>query len=770
MFQSSRVFFSFWILALALLCSGAAGLIYESAWTRLLHRVFGVSDLAVASVLALFFLGLAMGNALALRFVERIRRPAQTYALLEGVIALLALLSLFLIPGIGSLYGLVGAGKGFWELSAWRLFLAALVLLPPTIAMGATLPVLSLLTPPRAWSGLLTLIYAVNTLGAVIGAWASGFLLLPHLGTRASIGIGAALSLLAALLVGVGFRDKAAPPSVEEELPSTSGHNLPLSTVALLSALSGFCTLGSEVLWTRALRIVVHGTIPAFSAMLMQYLLGIAVGGWLAERWSRRLTPPLLFASLQSAMVLLIPLAMRLLPFLQRLVPLLAHREDTVPHETWVIVLLAFILLFPLALVLGTGLPLTWAMVDQRAKAGTASSLLLATNTLGALFGALLVGLWAIPTLGTEASLLGIALLHALGAGVALKFAIHRRLFRALVIALPLALWTIALWMQPTMHLRFLLSAQTDVLRALVKGPDESWNQQVVFLREGRNTTVTILRHEGGLGLYNDGRPESGFAVGHPGFGPELVLLGALPGLLAEERKQALIVGLGAGHTATLALATGFERLLVVELEEAVVEAARLLHQARARPFPLDDPRAQLIVDDARNILAMMPSRSLDAVISQPSHPWLAGSSALYTIEFFREVDRVLRDGGVFGLWLNLFRTRLSHIRTVLRTLIAVFPHVRGFVVERSSLVLMASRTARPFGEAQASLIAQAEARGPFFAPYGLDRPLALLARQELDTQAVRALAQDGPIITDDLPYLEFELARLSNQDFVTLG
>ncbi|MFN7702769.1 MAG: spermidine synthase, partial [Deltaproteobacteria bacterium] len=265
------------------------------------------------------------------------------------------------------------------------------------------------------------------------------------------------------------------------------------------------------------------------------------------------------------------------------------------------------------------------------------------------------------------------------------------------------------------------------------------------------------------LNLYNDGRPESGFTAGSPGFGPELVVLGGLPGILSGAQRDALIIGLGAGHTATMALAAGFEHVRVVELEEGVVEASRILHEARGRPFPLDDPRAELVVDDARNQLQMCPADTLDAVISQPSHPWLAGSSALYTVEFFREVERALRDDGVFGLWVNLFRMDMLHMRAILRTLLEVFPHVRGFVVEGSSLVLMASSTPRPFTEAHTSRMEAADARGPFFSAHGFSDAGALLARQEMGSAALSALAQGGQRIVDDRPLLELELARIPN-------
>ncbi|MBN8616207.1 MAG: hypothetical protein J0L92_36795, partial [Deltaproteobacteria bacterium] len=421
------------------------------------------------------------------------------------------------------------------------------------------------------------------------------------------------------------------------------------------------------------------------------------------------------------------------------------------------------------ALVLGTGLPATWAMIEKRSDAGRGAAMLLGANTAGGLVGSLLTGFALVPTLGTEATLLALASVNAVVAAIALRHSAPRDesgrglASRVLSLVGPLAVLTLVVMFRPSIQLRFLLGAPHDVVNAMIQGPGPTWDQRTVFLREGRNTTVSVTARPGVLSLFNDGRPESGFSGGRPGFGPELVVLGGLPGILAGERRDAMIIGLGAGHTAAMALASGFEHVRIVELEDGVVEASRLLYDGRQQPFPLDDPRAELVVDDARNQLQMMGPESLDAVISQPSHPWLAGSSALYTVEFFREVDRALRDDGVFGLWVNLFRMDMPHLRAILRTLTEVFPHVRAFVVENSSLVLMASSTPRPLTDALTPRIVATDEAGPFFAPHALGDARAVLAHQEMDSEAVAALANGGSIIVDDRPLLELELARIPN-------
>lgn len=758
----------------ALVLSGAAGLMYQSSWTRLLQRVFGVGDLAVATVLATFFLGLGLGNALSARFVSRVTRPRRAYAILEVGVGLYALFSLAIAPGIGAAYGGLSADMSFGSLTVVRFCLACLMLMPPTILMGATLPIVAEVSKGGAWSGGVTAFYTSNTLGAVIGAAFAGFVAVPYAGTRATVIAGALLSFIAAAVVGLALRDTPraaepeAPPSASSEpAAADASGTTPIRLAAALAFLTGMTALGSEVVWTRVLRIIVHGTTSAFAAMLVNYLLGIAVGAVVARALSRRFHPATVLGLSQTLLIAFTAIAMALVPFAPRLIPILANSPDTVPHATWIIGLVSGILLFPLATVLGTGLPSTWAMIDRHSDPGRGAAVMLAANTLGGLVGSLVTGFGLIPTFGSEATLLALLCVNAVTASIALRHAASKTDDRAAVggrvlrFVGPLAVLTAAFMIRPSIELNFLLGAATDPVAAVIAGPNDSWNSRTVFMREGRNTTVTVIASGTSLVLFNDGRPESGFGPGTPGFGPELVVLGGLPGVLSGSQRDAMVIGLGAGHTAAVALASGFENVRVIELEEGVVEAARLLYHSVERPFPLDDPRAHLVVDDARNQLNLMDADSLDVVISQPSHPWLAGSSALYTLEFFREVDRALREDGVFGLWINVFRMDVPHLRSVLATLTSVFPYVRAFVVESSSLILMASSAPRPIGPEHTTRIRSTDAAVPYFAPYALGDATGLLAHQELDEAAVTALAMGGTIIEDDRPILELELAAL---------
>ncbi|MBK6810473.1 MAG: fused MFS/spermidine synthase [Sandaracinaceae bacterium] len=796
----------------ALFCSGAAALVYESVWARMLHRVFGVGDLAIATVLACFFLGLGIGSALGGRLALRVRSPARTYALLEVGVAVWAFGSLWALPELHRVYALVGAGQSFGLLTLIRFLLCLPVLLPPTIAMGATLPILVRATSEwgteRAtanasaklgWGSEATWLYATNTLGAVFGAGASGFYLLPELGARLSLVAAALASLVAAAIVMIARRaharwtpghvnlDPFALEHATSELAPDDGSlafSLPTRAfvAATLAGGAGLASLASEVLWTRVLRTIVQGTTQAFAAMLVNYLLGIGVGALLADRLVRGGRSPLrVFGLCQLALALLTGFAIAAVPQLPRLIVMLHGAPVTIPHEVSVLMIVSSLLLLPLALVLGTSIPLAWQMVrDDSAHAAGHAGRVLAFNTLGGLLGSLLAGFVLVPAIGVERALYLVIGLHALLASLALALSgtrLPRRVFGALVPVLAV-LCIVAL--RPSLQLAWLLDAWHDGNATAVSGPERGepcqngtcdgeavcieghCNDTVRFMREGRNTTVTLLTRDGSsYRLFNDGRPESGFSPGNPGFGSELALLGALPSLLAATPERAMAIGFGGGHTTTMLLAGPFQRVDVVELEEAVIDAARIMHANFDKPFPLDDERVHPTFDDARAQLLLAPAGTYDAVVSQPSHPWLAGSSALYTEEFFREVQHSLRPGGVLVQWVNLFRMDIPSLRSVVATLLAVFDHVHCYVAEDSSFIMVAGDAPLAFGQ---TTIDRLDANRPLqdtLSAVELGTLVELVSVVELDTAGSRRFADGAPVIHDDRPTLEFALARL---------
>ncbi len=793
---------------------------YEATWARMLHRVFGVGDTAVATVLAGFFLGLGLGAGIGGRYARRWSRrrgAGRVYLWLELGVALWASASIALIPAIGTIYAAFGLGWSGPVLIAARFGLAMMALLPPTIMLGATLPVVVhvVASADAGWARRATALYSANTLGAMVGAAATGFWLVPELGARVSILCAAALSAVAGCMIGCWpASDRSTMPAAEpaaasvpksmtgSTIESATASALTLMTLAFLTGMAALC---GEVLWTRVLRIVVQGTTQSFTAMLAVYLAGIATGSALAHRMLRRRALPntelrstelrstelrstelrsteqpntesthtnprgarWMLGNAQIGAAALTALAILCAPQLPRWLAFLQNSSQLVPHEAPVILALAAILLVPLSVALGMSLPFLWAMCGREIGfASRHTGRVLAANTLGGLVGSLLGGFVLVPALGTELSLIAVLWIHLLTAAVAYwPRASPSPISRVTAWAGPAALGAGIMWLNPSLELPFLLDASHNPVRSVIQGPDEASRDPLLFLREGRHTTVTVVEREESFRLYNDGRPESGFGPNDPGFGEELALLGAAPTLFAARPERALVVGLGAGHTATMLLAGPFARVDVVELEPAIVEASKFLHRARKKPHPLTDPRARLIVDDARARLNLTPRGTYDAVVSQPSHPWLAGSSALYTIDFFQESKRALRSGGVFVQWVNLFRMDIAHLRRVVATLRAAFRYVHAFVAERSSMILVASDERIVLGDRAQARLTQAPALRTLLAPFRFESSAAIAALRELDSAGTKRFAGNAKRLVDDQPALEFGLAKIPYDD-----
>jgi len=767
-------------LYVALVVTGASALVYQVAWGRMLRAVFGVGDVAVAAVLGAYFLGLGFGALAGGRLSRRLARPALGYAALELFVGLYALASPSVVPLLRDAYRAVAGDLSFETVSLLRLGLSMVVLLPPTLAMGASMPVaLSAAStdqggvPVRA-----ALAYALNTLGAMAGAAAAGFYLIPAIGLRASVFLAAAGSVAAAALVAGTWR-RAAPSAPAAQEPGGApaaaqvGGGRP-GLAAVLVFLGGFVSLGSEVLWTRVLGIVVHGTTQAFASMLTTFLLGIALGSALATRWlSGARRPATSYAWTQAGVAAATAWAMIVISESPRIIALSTGSQDLAPTSTWVLLGVAAATLLPLATCVGATIPIAWRIAAEgNTSLGSAAARVLAANTLGGLAGALLTALVVIPALGVDLSgvlLLGLALLAAAIAARADAGASVAR--RSLALALPAAAYALVLLWEPNVHLPYLLRAREAAVAAVFEGPGHSsWAEPIVFLREGRNSTVTVQRTgTSSLRLLNDGRPESGLSIVPPGFGEELIAQGTLPALRCSHARRAAVVGLGAGHTVTTLLAGGFRYVEAIELEPAVIEAARMIHRTIGRPFPLDDRRAHIIVDDGRARIGVTRAATYDAVVSQPSHSWLAGSSALYTREFFTDVRRVLGPGGVFVFWVNRFRMDVRHLREVVATAAEVFPWLEAYGTENDLIVVAARDRKRPTRATLESRLAAAPALKEILQARSLWPPLRLAAFAEMDDAGARAFGRGARTITDDRPSLEYELSHLANHRTVEL-
>ena len=731
--------------------SGFAALLYQTAWMREFAFVFGTSELAVAIVLAGYMAGLSLGAAVAGRFIHRIRRPVRVYGWLELGIGVSALALPFMLDFFTQLAAVVfsspdgppqAGGVGF---SLYTLVTAFAVLLIPTALMGATLPLLSRYAVRRdeELGRRVGALYAINTLGAIGGTLVAGFVLLPGFGLFRTVLVGVAINACVFLLVATLARRG---DLVAKGEPSEKPH-LPVRRVDLVLPLvfvSGVASFGYEVLWTRLLSQILGGSTYAFSTMLASFLAGITLGSLLASRKSERHSDAVRgFAASQVAIAGFSLLAFQ---FLDRLPSWVVRFDAGVyggvhPSDA----LFAMALLLPSTLAIGATFPFAVRICARGvADAGRASARVYAWNTVGAIAGAMGAGFFMIPSLGFSASAgLLVALNLALAVTASLCFTPRVRPVLGLA-----ALGLVLLWLWPPQApwnlLRF-----APLTRQVRPG-------EIVYFDAGRSANVMVTRRGGEYFVSTNGLPEAAISTVPDAKQLTNRWLSAFPTLARPDARELLVVGLGGGVLVE-EVPPSIESIDVVELEPSVVEANRLLAERRFID-PLSDPRIRIIENDARAALART-SKRYDGILSQPSHPWTAGASHLYTREFFELAREHLEPGGVFVQWIGFQFVDRPLLRTLVATLLDVFAYVRVYSPPPYGAVLFVASDEPLDVEATA---ARAIAMSPeAFGKIGIQAPEDLFVSLELDEQGAREFARGGAVSTDDENILQVRSPRI---------
>jgi len=749
---------SFALLLACFFLSGLAALVYQTAWTRQFSFVFGTSELAVATVLAAYMGGLSLGAAVAGRLAPRVRRPVLAYGVLEGAIALAALAVPAGIAGVRRLHTFWFATGGeipeAGGLASALFYLAGTfaVLALPTALMGATLPLLARhavrseaeIGPRIGW------LYTANTVGAVAGVAAAGFWLLPALGLSRTVWVAVGAN---AAVFGAAAALARSAPIVEPVVSTTtrpvrdaaSMHGWILPVIAV----SGAVSFSYEVLWTRLLTHVTGGSVYAFATMLATFLAGIAIGSAVASRRARDRRRALAdFAIAQAATAL-----MSLVAFyaIDQAPDWMRWLRETERDRLLANALVAGVVLLPSTVCIGATFPLAVRILAaHESDASPASARVYSWNTVGSIVGAIGAGYWWIPALGFAATLtLGVTLNLVLAAVAAWRSGEPRpRLAGGLALA---TLFSVAV-APPEPPWRLL---QTSPL--LLAPPSA---EPPIHYAVGRSATVVVREGRGAYHLATNGLPES--VVQPPGgraarFG-NTQWMAALPTLARPDAERILVVGLGGG-VAVERVPPSIERIDVIELEPEVVEANRFL-SPRRRDDPLADPRLRLIVNDARGALALTGDR-YDGIVSQPSHPWTAGSSHLYTREFFELARAHLREDGLLVQWMGLAFVDPELLRILVATLLDVFPHVEVYEPSPGGVLLVASPSPLAIPDTVERALAESPAH---FRRMGIFTAEDVVAVRRLDTAGAGAFAAGARINRDDRNWLQMRSPAIVRQ------
>ena len=728
----------FLLLQLCFFLSGFAALLYETAWTREFAFVFGTSELAVSAVLAAYMAGLALGAAVAARWAPRISRPILAYGVIELGIAVGALLVPFAIRGLMSVYvgwlgGLSDVPEEVSLLSAlFHLAGAFIILIPCTALMGATLPLLArhAVRSEEQIGPRIGLLYSVNTIGAIGGALTAAFILLPELGLRRTIYVGAVLNV-GVFLAAAALARVASPRS--DFTPTT--RRGPFLILPLI-AVSGMVSFIYEVLWVRLLGYVLGGSTAAFATMLASFLLGIALGSAIAAPFARKTANASKgFAVVQVAIAVFAILTFSLTEYL----PGWARTLGASPEALLPGALLSVLILLPVTTFVGATFPFAVRILAQDADdAAPASARVYAWNTLGSIVGAVGAGFFLLPWLGFHGTVFLGSLLNV-GLAVVSAWWLMRGRSSRILVAVTLLAGVVLIFFRPS------LPSQLLVTNSLNGFPTPG---ELEYVGVGRSGTVSLIRSPYSWRVVTNGLPES--AIQRPSVPPdqfrEARWLSILPVMLRPEAKDMLIIGLGGGNTLS-AVPASVETIDVIELEEEVVEANRLVGDARRGGDPLKDPRLNLRLGDARGSMILTDAK-YDAIVSQPSHPWTSGASHLYTHEFFEMAQSRLAPGGVFVQWMGLSFVDDDLLRGLIGTLGDVFEYVSVFRPKGGGAIFFAASD-EPFSLRET--VEEAARRIPSdMATIGVYRPEDVLAGMVLDPEAAAQFSVGAEPISDD--------------------
>ena len=585
-----------------------------------------------------------------------------------------------------------------------RIVLAVACVLLPAVLMGGTLPVLArhAIGEVHETRAKVAVLYSLNSFGAVLGAAVAGFVTLPLLGVYASLGVAALLNLVAAaLLWGPARRESAdvsgAPDRAEPVAPAGTETYGPLQyRVALAAlALSGFAAMGYEVLFTRVISLSFGSSTYSFTVMLMSFITGISLGSAIVSRL--RIRRPLFLLGVSQLLVMIALLAVT--PLVSRLPYLIGLLRIELGHadlgfELFQVAkagLCLAVLLLPTTC-LGLSFPIV-AQIQARGAhdIGGRVGTTYAWNTVGNVLGVVVTSLLLLPWLGLLGSFhwnFGLNLLAGLGLlAVAPTPSAGRRLGPVFAAAASIALYATlgGGWLQPLQmsrnHLRMTAPDPEDPAGVGADHPTasfEAWKQRYVAqpgeahqmrFAEDAYASVLAIDDGGEAFLYVNTKPDASTRQDLQ----TQMLLAHAPLFLNPHARSLLVIGYGSGITIGSALQHPIERADVVEISQAVIDVDPVFSEWNYDA--LEDPRVQVHLEDAQGFLRTSGGR-YDVIISEPTNPWIAGVSGLFTVEFFERVRDRLAPGGVAAIWIQQYNTSRDTVQLILRTLSAVFPQV----------------------------------------------------------------------------------------------
>lgn len=749
--------------------SGAAGLVYQIAWVKVFSLVLGNTVYAVSMVVAGFLTGLAIGSHYWGKWIDKNNNPLKTYVLLEVGIAVFAVAITFLVTilddTIVSAMPQDSISSTRWHII--RYVAMFLILLPPTTLMGGTLPVMSKLYVTKfdkVGEGIGSL-YAANTYGAVLGSFLTGYVLIYFWGVWGAILTACIINLAVAFIIKVAPKPAEPDENQAEKVKSkphgkkkkggrkegddTEGFKFtPPITLAMaffLAAMSGYVALAYEILWTRAFVISFKSTVYLFSNLLTVFLIGMALGSHVFSKWIDKIGDPVrLFGLAQVAIgtwgLLSVFYFWNINDIAMTFWKMAGEMDLT--KDVFITLIL---MLVPLALptfLMGLSYPLICRITtDSLSSLGKFAGLTYAIGTAGGILGALTAGFFLLPLFGLQNGIYIVSFLALITGYVALSVSKTGKKVG---------------WVFPASALVAIVAVISTQIMAVDIGLGSSYAKGVdtIFSKEGAMGTVRVTkRGENGpltLEVNNYQLATSGDVA---------VRFGHVPLLIKPDAKDVLLISLGSGITAGSISSHPVERIDCVEIVPELLDVQHLFKTDNHNVIA--DKRFNVTFWDGSHYVRMT-KRKYDLVIADLFQPDSAGVGSLYSLEYFLDIKKALKQGGAMAQWLPLYQLSTENLKVIMKTFATAFEHVQvwsGDVnSEFSTLMLLGSK--EPVSIRPDKLMASLGREGVSEDMVEHGDPLSFLSFYVMDRKGLLRFAEGALINTDYKPVIEYTAPR----------
>jgi predicted membrane-bound spermidine synthase len=745
--------------------SGFTGLIYESIWSHYLRLFLGHAAYAQALVLVIFMGGMAIGAWLASRWVHRLSNLLIVYAIVEVFIGLFGIgfnptfqyittISYdIVIPALDS--------PVVVHLYKWTL--AIILILPQSILLGTTFPLMSngiIRRFPNTPGKSLSMLYFTNSLGAAIGVIISGFILIAAVGLPGTILFAGLVNIALAIIVYGLAKNQSAPT-----YPQTDA-SLPLVPKLLLSAafITGVASFIYEIAWLRMLSMVLGASTHSFELMLSAFITGLAFGGLWIRRRIDRLTDPLRFAGIIQIAMGTLALATLLLynhsfDLMGYFMAAINRNEDGYYLFNLASHFIALLIMLPATFCAGMTLPLFTYILLKRGHGEKSIGQIYASNTLGAIIGVAFAIFIGMPLLGLKGTML-IGCVLDMGLGLILLAQVipyRSKQISVTGIACILSLGVVMVFFE------------FDVQRmssGIYRGTSlaEAKDNKILFQKDGKTASIHVIRHpDGTTSILTNGKSDASIMMTDDGKysmdESTEVLLAALPLSIKPDARTVANIGMGSGLTTHTLLAwPGIERIDTIEIEPAVIEGSQFFRPRVERTYT--DPRSHIYIEDAKTFF-FAQKKKYDLIISEPSNPWVSGTSSLFTDEFYRYIKNNLEEDGMLVQWLQAYEINTQLIFTVLNALKNNFSDCVLYAVNDYDILILAQDN-HPI-EQPRDIIFSTDAMRDGLAHVNINNIQDLKVRFIANNQILEALITvlDPAVNSDYFPILDLNAFRL---------